>query len=100
MKFLVDAQLTRRLARQLAALGHEALHTLELPAGNRTPDTDLIQLARRDGCVVVSKDSDFFTSPRATSPTTSSRRSSAPMPPPSRMRSGITASSNSPAPAC
>jgi predicted nuclease of predicted toxin-antitoxin system len=30
MKFAVDAQLSRRLARQLAAAGHDALHCLDL----------------------------------------------------------------------
>ena len=38
MKFLVDAHLPRRLAYQLCAFGHEAVHTLDLPRGNRTPD--------------------------------------------------------------
>jgi hypothetical protein len=32
MKFIVDAQLPRRLARQLADAGHDAVHCLELPA--------------------------------------------------------------------
>lgn len=31
MRFLVDAQLPRRLAVQLTALGHESVHTLDLP---------------------------------------------------------------------
>jgi predicted nuclease of predicted toxin-antitoxin system len=34
MKFLVDAQLPRRLARLLTATGHDAIHTLDLPRGN------------------------------------------------------------------
>jgi uncharacterized protein (DUF433 family) len=38
MKFLVDAHLPRRLAYQLRAFGHEAVHTLDLPRGNRIPD--------------------------------------------------------------
>jgi len=62
MKFLVDAQLPRRLARNLAAAGHEALHCLDLPMGNRTPDDDIARLADREGRVVVTKDSDFVTS--------------------------------------
>ena len=61
MKFLVDAQLPRRLARQLAAMGHDALHTLDLPAGNRTSDMDILEHAGRQGRIVVSKDSDFVT---------------------------------------
>jgi predicted nuclease of predicted toxin-antitoxin system len=33
MKFLVDAQLPRRLTYRLREAGHDALHTLDLPAG-------------------------------------------------------------------
>ena len=35
MKFLVDVQLPRRLARWLQASGHDAIHTRDLPKGNR-----------------------------------------------------------------
>jgi predicted nuclease of predicted toxin-antitoxin system len=38
MKFLIDAQLPRRLANQFQQAGLEATHTLELPDGNRTTD--------------------------------------------------------------
>ena len=31
MKFLVDAQLPRRLVCELVDLGHDAIHTLDLP---------------------------------------------------------------------
>ena len=61
MKFLVDAQLPRRLARQLAAAGHDVLHTLDLPDGNRTPDSAIIERADRENRVVVTKDADFVT---------------------------------------
>jgi predicted nuclease of predicted toxin-antitoxin system len=62
MKFIVDAQLPRRLAQELSTFGHEAVHTLDLPAGNRTPDGDIMALAVREGGVVVTKNSDFVTS--------------------------------------
>lgn len=62
MKFMVDAQLPRRLARELAASGHDAVHTLDCPAGNRTQDKDIIALAIRENRVVVTKDNDFVTS--------------------------------------
>ncbi len=61
MKFLVDAQLPRRLALQLTAAGHDSVHTLGLPAGNRTPDETLVALADREHRVVLTKDSDFVT---------------------------------------
>ena len=62
MKFLVDAQLPRRLARELAASGHDAVHTLDFPDRNRTPDGDIVALAVRENRVVVTKDNDFVTS--------------------------------------
>ncbi|OGA06903.1 MAG: hypothetical protein A3H33_02100 [Betaproteobacteria bacterium RIFCSPLOWO2_02_FULL_65_20] len=62
MKFPVDAQLPRRLAGQLAAAGHDILHTLDLPDGNRTPDSAIIERADRENRVVVTKDADFVTS--------------------------------------
>ena len=62
MKFLVDAQLPRRLARELAAHGHDAVHTSDLPAANRTPDQEITLLAIRENRIVVTKDNDFVTS--------------------------------------
>ena len=59
MKFLVDAQLPRRLARQLAAAGHDALHILDLPDGNKTSDLALMERAEREDRVVITKDADF-----------------------------------------
>jgi predicted nuclease of predicted toxin-antitoxin system len=37
MKFLLDAQLPRRLARFLKETGRDVTHTLELPLRNATP---------------------------------------------------------------
>jgi len=45
MKFLIDAQLPRRLAAELKQAGFEATHTLELPDGNRTTDQALMELS-------------------------------------------------------
>ena len=59
MRFLLDAMLPRRLARRLTALGRDAVHTLDLPRGNRTSDRDIRALADLDGRVVVTKDADF-----------------------------------------
>ena len=59
MKFLVDAQLPRRFANWLNEAGHDALHTLDLPRRNLTPDHEVIACAKQDGRVVVSKDADF-----------------------------------------
>ena len=59
MKFLVDAQLPARLARQLNEAGHDATHTLDLPEKNRTGDEEVYRVADSEGRVVVSKDHDF-----------------------------------------
>ena len=62
MKFLIDAQLPRRLALELSAAGHEAIHTLDLPQGNRTSDEDILSHAAQESRIVITKDSDFVTS--------------------------------------
>lgn len=62
MNFLVDAQLPRRLARFPTTAQHDAVHTLDLPRGNRTPDAELCKICRRDNRVLVTKDSDFTNS--------------------------------------
>lgn len=59
MRFLVDAQLPARLARFLSSLGHDALHTLQLPEGNRTTDVRIAEVADGSDRVVVTKDRDF-----------------------------------------
>ena len=59
MKFLIDAHLPRRLAGWLKQHGYDALHTLDLPQGNRTADSAVIAQAINDDRIVVTKDSDF-----------------------------------------
>jgi predicted nuclease of predicted toxin-antitoxin system len=62
MKFLLDAQLPRRLAVRLRAAGHDAIHTLDLPLGNRTPDNVINEISLDESRVVVTKDADFVNS--------------------------------------
>jgi predicted nuclease of predicted toxin-antitoxin system len=62
VKFLVDAQLPRRAAGWLAAEGSDAIHTLDLPNGNRTTDAEILDLADREQRAVVTKDEDFVDS--------------------------------------
>lgn len=59
MRFLVDAQLPRRLASFLQQAGHEAMHTLDLPEGNRTPDEVIEEVPRRERAVLITKDRGF-----------------------------------------
>lgn len=46
----------------LTVAGHDAIHTLDLPDGNRTTDEQVIDLADLEQRVVVSKDADFVDS--------------------------------------
>jgi predicted nuclease of predicted toxin-antitoxin system len=45
MNFLIDAQLPRRLAYRLRDLNHDAVHTLDLPLRNRTPDSVIEEIS-------------------------------------------------------
>src|ERR671938_1346238 len=62
MNFLVDAQLPRRLVSRLREAGHQAIHTLDLPLGNRTPDSIINEPSVREGYIVITKDADFVNS--------------------------------------
>lgn len=62
MKFLVDAQLPRRLAIWLKDTGFDAVHTLDLPLGNRTPDTLINNVSIAEQRIVITKDADFVNS--------------------------------------
>lgn len=60
MRFLVDAQLPSRLCSVLNRLGHDAIHTSSLDAGNRTTDNVVNQVAEEQYRVLITKDSDFY----------------------------------------
>lgn len=60
MKVLIDAQLPRRLVEILINRQVDAIHTLDLPRQNTTPDQEIIQYADEQERIVCSKDSDFL----------------------------------------
>ena len=62
MKFIVDAQLPRRLARFMQANGYDVIHTLDLPQQNATPDSSINTLSIDQNRIVITKDSDFVDS--------------------------------------
>jgi predicted nuclease of predicted toxin-antitoxin system len=62
MNVLVDAQLPRWMTAWLAAAGCDAIHTLDLPKGNRTTDEQINDVAVREQRVVITKDADFVDS--------------------------------------
>jgi predicted nuclease of predicted toxin-antitoxin system len=62
VNFLVDAQLPRRMTTWLVAAGCDAVHTLDLPNGNRTTDQEILDTADQQQRVVITKDADFVDS--------------------------------------
>ena len=62
MKFLIDANLSFKLARVLKNKGFEILHTDDLPNKERTTDNELRKLSIEQECIVITKDSDFLDS--------------------------------------
>ncbi len=60
MKFIVDAQLPKALARWLTSQGHDAIHTLDLPDKNATDDDEVNRISLTQKRILISKDSDFF----------------------------------------
>ncbi len=70
MKFLVDLNLSPRLADQLRRAGHDATHAASRSL-HAAPDEAVLGVARAEGRVLVSADSDFGTilaASRATRP--------------------------------
>jgi predicted nuclease of predicted toxin-antitoxin system len=70
VKFLVDQNLSPRLATALAEHGHDAVHTFDLGLGD-APDEVVLDRARIEDRTLISADSDFGTilaSTRATRP--------------------------------
>ncbi|MEO6788381.1 MAG: DUF5615 family PIN-like protein [Chthoniobacteraceae bacterium] len=61
MKFILDAHLPPSLREIFARAGHEALHTLDLPERNSSPDSALNAVSMADQRVVVTKDTAFIT---------------------------------------
>lgn len=60
MKYIVDAQLPRKLVKWMNAEGYNAIHTLDLPDKNATSDSEIIRISSLDNMsVIVSKDKDF-----------------------------------------
>jgi predicted nuclease of predicted toxin-antitoxin system len=60
LKFIVDTQLPPQLARLLASLGFDAVHTTFYPAGHLLSDVEIVQIAISENRIVVTKDSDFL----------------------------------------
>lgn len=61
-KFLVDAQLPRRLARFMQSKDLDVIHTLDLPEANKTKDGAINTASLEEKRIVITKDEDFVQS--------------------------------------
>ena len=62
MKFIIDAQLPKKLTSLFEKAGYDTLHTFDLPNQNFTKDCQINQISIEEKRVVVSKDLDFIES--------------------------------------
>ena len=62
MKYLVDAQLPKTLSRILNLRDCNAIHTLDLPLANRTPDSEINIICVSEDRIIITKDADFLRS--------------------------------------
>jgi predicted nuclease of predicted toxin-antitoxin system len=58
VKFLIDQNLSPRVAELLSKAGHDALHVRDLQASS-APDHEIMTMAAGQGRVIVSADTDF-----------------------------------------
>ncbi|MEM6804138.1 MAG: DUF5615 family PIN-like protein [Bacteroidota bacterium] len=59
MKFIVDTQLPPKLATYISELGNDCIHTTHFPDGHLLGDNQIIEIAKTQNRIVISKDSDF-----------------------------------------
>jgi predicted nuclease of predicted toxin-antitoxin system len=62
MKFLVDAQLPRRMIGWFQSANCDAIHTLDLPDKNQNTDAEVTAIADNEQRIVVTKDADSVSS--------------------------------------
>ncbi|MDE0471921.1 MAG: DUF5615 family PIN-like protein [Ekhidna sp.] len=62
IKFIVDAQLPKRIADFLIDNGYDSIHTLDLENKNRTKDKEIIENSIQENRIVIAKDYDFLES--------------------------------------
>jgi predicted nuclease of predicted toxin-antitoxin system len=60
MKFLLDAQISFKVAKYFSKKGFDIVHVIELPQKDRTPDSEVIQFAENQNRIIITKDKDFI----------------------------------------
>ncbi len=62
VRFIVDAQLPKKLSDFFITQGFDSIHTLDLPDKNATTDKYIITLAENENRILITKDDDFLRS--------------------------------------
>lgn len=62
MKFLIDANLSFKLAKFLIHKGYDVIHTDNLPNKERTTDQEIRRFAKVQNRIIITKDIDFLDS--------------------------------------
>jgi len=60
LRFIVDTQLPPTLAEFLRRRDYDASHVTDYPNGAYTADDEIIEIAKRENRIVITKDSDFW----------------------------------------
>ncbi len=59
-RFIVDTQLPPKLSLFLKKKGFESVHTTHFPNGHLLQDAEIIEIAKKESRIIISKDSDFL----------------------------------------
>jgi|GEM_PF-2214935 len=62
LKFIVDAQLPKKISDFLVEKGFDSIHTLDLPERNATTDRFLKEKSVAEQRILITKDDDFLRS--------------------------------------
>ena len=60
MKFIVDTQLPPLLSTYLKYLGFDSIHTSDFIDGHLLNDNEIIEIAKKESRIIITKDKDFF----------------------------------------
>ncbi|PIV62027.1 MAG: hypothetical protein COS14_03285 [Bacteroidetes bacterium CG02_land_8_20_14_3_00_31_25] len=60
MKFILDAHIPPSLCDIFKRNGYKAMHTMNLPHKNESSDKEICKAAKKQGLIVITKDSDFY----------------------------------------
>jgi predicted nuclease of predicted toxin-antitoxin system len=62
MKFLLDANLSYKLATLLKKQGYDIKHTDDLPNKEKSADSEIRTVAKEENRIIITKDTDFLDS--------------------------------------